>query len=48
MLFSAESPNTYGARGLCSGNIFTRNGTLVASFAQEGLMRPIKVSNNQI
>lgn len=42
MLFSAESPNTYGARGLCRGNIFTRNGTLVASFAQEGLMRPIK------
>ena len=40
MLFSAESPNTYGARGLCRGNIFTRDGTLVASFAQEGLMRP--------
>ncbi len=42
MLFSAESPNTYGARGLCRGNIFTRNGILVASFAQEGLMRPMK------
>lgn len=40
MLFSAESPNTYGARGLCRGNIFTRDGKLVASFAQEGLMRP--------
>jgi acyl-CoA thioesterase-2 len=42
MLFSAESPNAYGARGLCKGNIFTRDGKLIASFAQEGLMRPIK------
>jgi len=42
MLFSAESPNAFGARGLCRGNIFTRNGKLVASFAQEGLMRPVK------
>jgi acyl-CoA thioesterase-2 len=42
MLFSAESPNTYGARGLAKGNIFTRDGKLIASFAQEGLMRPIK------
>lgn len=40
MLFSAESPNTYGARGLAKGNIFTRNGKLIASFAQEGLLRP--------
>ncbi len=42
MLFSIESPNTYGARGFVRGNIFTRNGTLVASVAQEGLMRPLK------
>lgn len=42
MLFSADSPNTYGARGLCRGNIFTRDGKLIASFTQEGLMRPIK------
>ncbi len=42
MLFSAESPNTFGARGLARGNIFTRDGKLVASFAQEGLMRPKK------
>ena len=40
MLFSAESPNAYGARGLSRGNIYTRDGKLVASFAQEGLMRP--------
>ena len=42
MLFSAESPNAYGARGLAKGNIFTRDGKLIASFAQEGLLRPIK------
>ena len=41
MLFSADSPNAYGARGLCRGNIFTREGKLVASFAQEGLLRPL-------
>jgi acyl-CoA thioesterase-2 len=42
MLFSAESPNAFGARGLAKGNIFTREGKLVASFAQEGLLRPKK------
>jgi acyl-CoA thioesterase-2 len=42
MLFSAESPNAFGARGLAKGNIFTRDGKLVASFAQEGLLRPKK------
>lgn len=40
MLFSASSPNTSGARGLATGNIFTRDGKLVATVAQEGLMRP--------
>jgi acyl-CoA thioesterase-2 len=40
MLFSAVSPNTSGARGLATGNIFTRDGRLVATVAQEGLMRP--------
>ncbi|MFY0603994.1 MAG: acyl-CoA thioesterase II [Flavobacteriaceae bacterium] len=42
MLFSAVSPNTSGARGLATGNIFTREGKLVATVAQEGLMRPKK------
>ena len=40
MLLSTESPNAFGARGLSKGNIFTREGVLVASFAQEGLIRP--------
>jgi acyl-CoA thioesterase-2 len=42
MFFSAESPNAFGARGLSKGNIFTRDGKLIASFAQEGLLRPMK------
>ncbi|MBT4413251.1 MAG: acyl-CoA thioesterase II [Polaribacter sp.] len=42
MLFSAKSPNAYGARGLSKGNIYTRDGKLIASFAQEGLLRPKK------
>ncbi|WP_445749060.1 acyl-CoA thioesterase [Polaribacter sp.] len=42
MLYSAESPNAFGARGLSRGNIFTRDGKLIASFAQEGLLRPLK------
>ena len=47
MLFSAESPNAFGARGLSRGNIYTRDGKLVASFAQEGLLRPKKISSKQ-
>lgn len=42
MLFSAVSPNTSGARGLATGNIFTRDGKLIATVAQEGLIRPKK------
>lgn len=40
LLFSIESPASAGARGFSRGSIFTREGTLVASVAQEGLMRP--------
>lgn len=42
LLYSMESPNTSNARGFARGNIFTRNGKLVASVAQEGLIRPLK------
>ena len=41
MLFSAVSPSSSGARGLATGNIFKRDGTLIATVAQEGLLRPI-------
>lgn len=45
MLFSAVSPSSSGARGLATGNIFKRDGTLIATVAQEGLLRPIKNNN---
>jgi acyl-CoA thioesterase-2 len=40
ILFSMESPNASNARGFAKGNMFTRDGKLIASVAQEGLMRP--------
>ena len=42
MLFSIESPSTSNARGFARGHIYSRDGKLIASIAQEGLMRPIK------
>jgi len=39
MLYSCDSPNTGGGRGLARGMIFNRAGTLVASTAQEGVIR---------
>jgi acyl-CoA thioesterase II len=39
LLYSMDSPTAGGARGFTRGSIFTRDGTLVASVAQEGLLR---------
>jgi acyl-CoA thioesterase II len=39
LFYTQESPSSHGARGYCRGDIFTREGVLVASVAQEGLMR---------
>jgi acyl-CoA thioesterase-2 len=39
LLYAQDSPNMGGARGFSRGLIFTRDGTLVASVAQEGLVR---------
>lgn len=39
LLHAMESPAAQGARGLVRGQVFTRNGLLVASTAQEGLIR---------
>lgn len=41
VLFAQESPAAFGARGFCRGQLFTRDGTLVASAAQEGLIRSV-------
>jgi len=40
LLYAQDSPSTSGARGFSRGLIFARDGTLVASVAQEGLIRP--------
>lgn len=39
MLYVQDSPNAFGARGFCRGSIYTRDGQLIASVVQEGLMR---------
>ncbi|MGY2048738.1 acyl-CoA thioesterase II [Methylobacterium sp. JK268] len=41
LLYAQDSPSASGARGFARGLIFTRDGTLVASVAQEGLIRPV-------
>ena len=42
-LYKMDSPFTGGARGFSRGAIFDKDGQLVASVAQEGLIRPIQV-----
>lgn len=42
LLYAIDSPSASNSRGFTRGNIFTRDGKLVASVAQEGLMRPRK------
>ena len=39
LLYVQESPSAQGGRGFCRGSIYTREGVLVASVAQEGLIR---------
>jgi acyl-CoA thioesterase-2 len=41
LLYSCDSPTAQGARGLARGSIYNRDGVLVASTAQEGLIRVI-------
>jgi len=39
MLYVQESPNAIGGRGLSTGRIYSREGMLIASVAQEGMVR---------
>lgn len=41
LLYAQDSPSASGARGFAMGHFFTRDGRLVASVVQEGLMRPV-------
>lgn len=40
LLYQVDSPSASNARGFTRGNVFTREGKLVASVVQEGLIRP--------
>lgn len=42
LLYVQDSPAAAGARGFCRGSVYTREGVLVASVAQEGLIREIR------
>ena len=39
LLYAQDSPSASGARGLTRGSLFSRSGDLIASVAQEGLIR---------
>jgi acyl-CoA thioesterase II len=39
LLYAQDSPSGFGARGFCRGSIYSRDGVLIASVVQEGLMR---------
>jgi acyl-CoA thioesterase-2 len=42
LLYDLDSPSASGARGFGRGSIFARDGRLVASTAQEGLVRVVQ------
>ena len=39
LLYTQDSPSASGSRGFSRGTLYARDGTLIASVAQEGLMR---------
>ena len=46
LLYSIDSPSAQGARGLARGQIYDRSGRLVASTAQEGMIRVVPQDGN--
>ena len=42
LLYDQTSPSASGGRGLALGRVFTDDGRLVATVAQEGLIRPVR------
>jgi acyl-CoA thioesterase-2 len=47
LLYVQDSPAAAGARGFARGTLFARDATLVASVAQEGLIRPVNRSEDR-
>jgi acyl-CoA thioesterase-2 len=48
MLYDQHSPSASGARGLALGTVFTREGALIATVAQEGLIRPVGAARDAL
>ncbi len=48
LLYAQDSPNLVGSRGFSRGSIFASDGTLVASVAQEGLLRQRRAKPDQV
>lgn len=44
LLYVQDSPSAANARGFCRGSLFARDGALIASVAQEGLVRKVNPS----
>jgi acyl-CoA thioesterase-2 len=42
LLYAIDSPSASGARGFARGSVFMRDGRLVGSTAQEGLLRVLE------
>ena len=47
LLFHKRTSSAEGARGLVHAEFFSRDGSLVASVSQEGLVRPVEESAAQ-
>ena len=45
LLYAQESPNMGGARGFTTAQLFTQDGRLAVSVAQEGLMRSLRAES---
>lgn len=45
MLYDQHSPSATGGRGFATGRVFSQDGVLVSSVAQEGLIRPARRSD---
>jgi len=48
MLYDQHSPSASGARGFALGKVFTREGALIATVAQEGLIRPVGAARDAL
>lgn len=48
MLYDQHSPSASGGRGFALGRVYSRDGVLIASVAQEGLIRPVGEARNAL